>query len=377
MRRYLIIVFVVLLAGCKDSPYRVGVWAGPTGANVAKMAESEINFSGGANHRRLKAHLVSQGAVSQNLLTPELLEANLDTMVTDTNVIAVVTRVMDDITEAATQKFEAAGVPYLVLNPVDENYAATHPHAFLLAPSVQEQARFLVDRAASDKALDRVAIIHVKDNYGQSMAGALEQALRERGANIVHVGRYAQTADSATMLAHGLETASKKPTAVFWAGRSPSLLIGYGTMLNRAPGVRVYGTDLIESYHVYQWPRYYDGLRFPRLIDPLSSDSVVAGLRDRQVIWIGRNELTNEAVLTFDAMKLIDHALDQGATSRQALTEYLRKLGHGNAPFNGTIGTIAFDAQQRASLPLQLAVVTHSAVGTAFLDSTSVAVSRD
>jgi len=377
MKRYVIIALAVLLAGCKDTPYRVGVWAGPTGANVAKMAESEINFSGGANKRRLKAHLVAQAAVTQHLLTPELLAANLDTMVVDSNVIAVVTRIMDDVTEEATKKFEAAGVPYLVLNPVDENYAATHPHAFLLAPSIQEQSKFLADIAARDKVLDRVAIVHVKDKYGESMAAALQEALRARGANIVHVGRYAATADSATVLAHGLETASKKPTAVFWAGRSPSLLIAYGSLLNRARGVRVYGTDLIESYHVYQWPRYYDGLRFPRVVDPLSSDSVIAGVRDRQIIWIGRNELTNESLLTFDAMKLIDYALDNGATSRQALTEYLRSLGTGNEPYPGAVGPIAFDAQQRARLPLQLAVVTHTAVGTAFLDSTTVAASRD
>ena len=377
MKRYAIFALAVLLTGCSDPPYRVGVWAGPTGANVAKMAESEINFSGGANHRRLKAHLVARGEVSQNLLTPELLTANLDTMVTDSNVIAVVTRVLDDITEAATRKFEAAGVPYFVLNPVDENYAATHPHAFLLSPSIQDQARFLIEQAARDKALDRVAIVHLKDSYGESMKDALEQALRERRANIVHVGRYSQSSDSANVLAVGLEVASKKPTSVFWAGRSPSLLIAYGSLLNRAEGVRVYGTDLVESYHVYQWPRRYDGLRFPRLIDPLSSDSVIAGLRDRQVIWIGRNELINESVLTFDAMKLIDHALDNGATSRQSLTAYLRQLGTANPAYAGTVGPIAFDAKQRASRPLQLAIVTHSAVGTLYNDSTSVAASRD
>lgn len=376
MRRYIIIAFAVLLAGCNDTPYRVGVWAGPTGGNVAKMAESEINFSGGANKRRLKAHLVAQSAVTQNMLTPELLAANLDTMVVDTNVIAVVTRVMDDITEEATKKFEAAGVPYLVLNPVDENYATTHPHAFLLAPSIQEQARFLVSRAEADQRLDRVAIIHLRDNYGESMATALQDALRARGANVVHVGGYSMTADSATMLAHGLETASKRPTAVFWVGRSPGLLIAYGSLLNRAPGARVYGTDLIESYHVYNWPRYYDGLRFPRLVDPMSADSMIAGLRDRQIIWIGRNELTNEALLTFDAMKLIRHALDNGGTSRQKLTEYLRGMGSSNPAYEGAVGTITFDAQQRARLPLQLAVVTHVAVGT-LLDSATVAAWRD
>ncbi len=349
------------LAGCSNDPYRIGVWAGPTGANVAKMVESEVNLKGRISGRRMVTRVVSQRTVSFNELTPAGLRISLDSMAMDTMVRAVVMRMTDSVTEAAAQKFESLGLPYLITTPVAAAYTETHPHAFLLVPTVEEEAEFLAEQAAQSPAPQRVALISVREPHADSLVAATTRALTRRGLTPVFAISFAQSADVLNLQAKAEETASHKPTVIFFVARSPSLFEMYGTLLNRLPKVRVIGSDMVESFHLYGNPgQRYTGVRFVRLFDPLSSDSLTAGLRDRLWGWIGRNELNSEAAITYDAIKGLAELMNQGAVSRDSLSKALR----GGARMTGVLGTWQFDENRRAKRPLYLAEVRRDRIVT-------------
>jgi len=350
---------ILLLAACIDEPYRVGVHMGPTGGATAQMVESGINFSGGANGRRLTVRVPVQRAVSNYEVTPAMLAAALDSMANDTSLIAIVTRLNDSVSLDAARKFEAAGIPYLTTTPMPEDFDRTHPNAFQLVPSAQQQAAFLVDHALKlHDGPHRPAIIYLDEDYGQRMARAISDELTRRRAAPVFTRGYQASIDALGLQAIAEEMAqTRKPTVVFWAGRSPSLLEAFPTIRNRLDTIPVFGTDMIESFHVYGSPRAYTGLRFVRYQDPMSRDSIIDSFRARLMMWIGRDEITNEAMLTADAIRLIREAINGGGTTRAALAAYLKGMGTTNPAYNGMVGPITFDANRRTNLRMELAEV--------------------
>src|SRR5688572_28333798 len=313
---------VMAISACEPDPYLAGVWMGPTGANVAKMVESEINYNGGAGGRRFKTRVVAQYFVSANELTPEMLAASLDSIARDTNVVAVVMRMTDSITEKATQEFERRGIPYLISTSVAENYAETHPHAFMLGPSVEAQAQFMVDEALSEGA-PNVALVAVSEPHAEGLMRTIEQLLARRGVRPVFSTTFSQTADQINLQAKSKEISTHRPDVILRVGRSPSLRVMHPQIRLHRPNVRIVSSDLVESFYVYTNPQgIYTGVRFLRYMNPVSTDSVIRALRERMVLWIGRDELTNESVTAYDALKLVAEGLRSGATTRAAMYEF-------------------------------------------------------
>lgn len=357
-RTLLLVLLAAALTACSEQPYRIGVWSGPTGANLAKMVESEINFNGGVAGRRMKVRVVDQRAVVMNELTPAALRASLDSIARDTSVTAVVTRMTDSITEHGAQLFEQHGIPYLISTPMDEQYLATHPHAFLLVPTVQQQAEFLAAQVEQEPTPRRVAIMYVRERHAEALATEIGNALARRGIKPVFTTSFSQSSDELNLTAKGRELTSYEPTIMYFVGRSPSLLVVHPVIRNEIPDIRILASDLAESWHVYMNPQgVYTGVRFVRYMDPSSPDSLIAGLRDRLLVWIGRNELNNEATITYDALRGLAEVMRTGATSRAAVLEYLRN----NPTLNGLAGPMKFNAQ-RVPRDMHLAEVRFNSV---------------
>jgi ABC-type branched-subunit amino acid transport system substrate-binding protein len=357
-RRNLIVLLALASAACQKEPYRIGVWTGGTGSNVAKMVEHEVNFKGGVAGRQLGVRLVAQRALARDSLTPQMLAASLDSMAQDASVLAVVTRMTDSVTEGAARRFEQQTLPYLVTTPVDESYAEKHPHAFLLAPSVQSEAQFLVQQSLKGKRPDRVGIMWVREPHAEAQMNAIVAELGKRGITPTLNLSFRQDADEYNMTAKGNEMAASKPEVLYFVGRSPSFMLVHGVIRNSVHDVQIYGSSLVESWHVYENPsRMYTGLHFVRYADPNSSDTAMVRLRDRLTMWIGRNELNTEELIALDAERAIAAAIKDSATTRPAVLEQLRTKS-----FPGLAGPVRFGPGQRVQRPLYLAEVGRDSV---------------
>jgi ABC-type branched-subunit amino acid transport system substrate-binding protein len=358
----LIVPISVLSMACQKEPHRIGVWTGATGANVAKMVESETNFKGGVADRRMEVRLVARRAVARDSLTPPMLLASLDSMANDKSVLAVVMRMTDSITERAAAKFEQSDLPYLITTPVDENYAATHPHAFLLAPSIQSEADFLASQglARAKSYARKVAILHTREEHAVRQTEALVAALAKRGVKPAMVLSFAPDADEYNMTAKAHEIASVTPDILYFVGRSPSLMLLHSVIRNRVPHVLLFGSSLVESWHVYINPsRIYTGLHFVRYADPMSTDSAMTSLRGKLEMWIGRNELNTEELLALDGERAVAAAMKDSAVTRPLMLQHLR-----TKPFEGMTGTLRFGANQRTPRTLYLAEVRDDSIVT-------------
>jgi ABC-type branched-subunit amino acid transport system substrate-binding protein len=359
--RLLIVLSALAICACSEEPRRIGVWMGPTGANIAKMAQSEVNFNGGIAGRRLMTRVVAQRTVSFNELTPDALKVSLDSIAQDTSVLAVITRMTDSITEAAAQRYESLKMPYLVATPVSREYTKTHPHAFLMVPTVEDQAEFLAEQALAEPQPRRVAMINVREQHADSMTAAVTRALRARGITPVFSTSFSQSADEFNLQAKAAEITTYKPSIIYFIGRSPSLFLMHGFMRNKLPDMRLLGSDLVESFHVYANPGWkYTGLRFVRYFDPLSTtDSTISVLRDRLWGWVGRNELNSEAALTYDAVKALAEAMKAGALTREALARALS-----SSEWKGVIGPVNFGPERMVKRTMYLAEVRTDTVVT-------------
>jgi ABC-type branched-subunit amino acid transport system substrate-binding protein len=374
MKSKLVVVGVMLISACSKEPRRIGVWMGPTGANVARMAASSINYTGGVAGRRLAARVVSQRVVSFGELTPEVLKVSLDSIVGDTTVLAMITRMGDSVTNAAAEEMEKRGVPYLVGTPVSEAYVKAHPHAFLLVPTIDEEAEFLAQQALHAKEPRRVVMLSVREPHADSMVAAITRSLARRGITPTFASTFSQSADEYNLQAKAAEISTYRPTVMYFVGRSPSLFVMHGTIRNKSPDMLLLASNLVESFHVYGNPGWkYTGLHFVRYLDPLTtSDSLVVGLRDRLWGWIGRNELNSEAAITYDGIRALADVMNSGAVTRDAIAQKLRS----SYEFKGVMGPMSFGPEQRVKRVLQLAEVKSDTIVTVTTSAQGLAVSK-
>jgi len=98
------------------------------------------------------------------------------------------------------------------------------------------------------------------------------------------------------------------------------------------------------------------GLRFVRFADPGEGPGM-ASLRARFRAATG-GDLTDEAVLAYDAVSVLAAALRAGASTREEVREYLLSLGRERPAFQGLAGPIWFGARPAVHRGYRLAEVT-------------------
>lgn len=360
MTRKLLPFMLLAAAGCGDPKLKVGLNVGPAGADVARMASSEVRQSRPARDRRFEIRVAAQIPMVRNELTPELMRAALDSLADDESVAVVVSRFLGQESLDAAHAYNSRNVPYLAVTPLPPGLASANGPGFSLVPSYAKQASFLAGLA--DPA-DRIAIVHIADAYGVTLAAGLVEALAARALSVTEVRNYEQSWDEPRMLALGTDMREKDPTLLYFLGRGPSLELVWQPFRDVAKEVRVIGSDLVESNALYVNNQgRFTGLQYVRYVDPQSQEPRIKDLHDRYDWWISRGEMTNEAVLVYDAMLLVGEGLRAGARTRDDFRQYFSSLGRTRAAFKGVAGDIAFGDDGEVARPFELAEVTRRGV---------------
>lgn len=351
----------LILHGCGPDKLKVGLDVGLAGADVANMAASEVRMSKAAKGKRFETRIAAQRALAKGTLTPEMMRAALDSFANDEKVAVVVSRFLQEEEFGAMAAFRNKQVPFLSVTPLPDGITSATGPAFSLVPSIPKQAAFL---AAQARPSDRVAIVHIDNAYGASLASALTDALKKQGITPVDVRTYEQSWDEPRVVAVGTELEREKdPSLLFFLGRAPSLQLVWQPFRDVAKELRVIGSDLVESSAVYANPDgAFTGLQYVRYFDPQDSAARMHDLHERYAMWIGRGEMTGEAVLVYDAISLIGEALRSGARTRSEIQRYFASLGRTRPPFSGVGGPTAFNEQGEAERTFELALVTNRGV---------------
>ena len=350
------LALVVLLAACGNRRFDIGVNAGPGGADVGRMAASEVRMSGAAKDKRVDVKIAAMRATAQSAATPQMLAASLDTIIGDDHTAVVISRFLDQELMKVAQKMQKERIPFLATTPTPPGLVSGNGPGFALVPGYAKEAAFMVGEAKAD---DKVAIIYIDDFYGNTLRDELTKALQARGIKVADERKYEQSWDEPRMFALGVDLENvTHPTLVYFLGRAPSLELVWQKLIETGGKARVVGSDLVESPELYENPEArFTGLRYVRFFDTKSQAPRMKDLHDRYGMWIGRGEMTGEAVYVYDAMMMVGEALRSGARTHEELIKYFASLGKSRPPFNGVGGLISFGADGEVQRKFQMAEV--------------------
>lgn len=362
--RKLAVLVALLLAACGDPKLKAGLNVGLAGADVGRMATTEVRMSGAARDRYFDTRVAAQTIIAAGELTPAIMRAALDSLAADEKVGVVISRFLGSEEIDAARAYSAARMPFLSVSPLPDGISSATGPGFSLVPSLTDQAVFLAQQA---RPSEKVAIVHIDNAYGTTMASELVHTLEARGFKGVEVRQYHQAWDEPRVVALGTELQRDyRPTLLYFVGRAPSLELIWQPFRETAENVRVLASDLVESPAIFANNEgRFSGLQYVRYADPMSQAPRMKDLNERYWMWISRGEMTNEAILVYDAMMLIGEAMRAGARERSEFIDYFASLGRTRPPFNGVGGLIEFTNGGAVKRELKLGEVTRRGVITA------------
>lgn len=361
VRRLLLLSLAIVVAACGRQKLEIAVNAGPGGADVGRMAASEIRQSGAAKNRRVEVRIPLMKPIVFGTATPRMMQLALDSVAHDEKVAVIVSRFLDNEILASAQDFKTKAIPFISTTPLPPGITSLNGPGFSMVPNLAKQAAFMAGEA---NARDRIVIIRINDAYGTGLTTALIGALHTRGITSVDVKTYEQSWDEPRMVALGTDLEKTgNPSLVYFIGRAPSLELVWQPFREASKDIRVVASDLVESTAIYDNPEgIFTGLKYVRYFDPQAKHPRMVDLHDRYLLWIGRGEMTGEAVLVYDAMMMTAAALRAGARTRGEIRRYFATLGRSRPPFSGVGGLVAFDEDGEVARKLELAEVTNRGV---------------
>jgi branched-chain amino acid transport system substrate-binding protein len=342
---------------CRDStPARVGIVMSSDGRTGATFAAADIAAQareGGAPPLDVRIEsLEGASPASPSIAVAERLAE-------DPSTIAVVGHSNSATSLAASQIYNRRRVPQIAPTTTAPLYGSAGPYSFRLVPDDSSQAVFIAGIVAKRGGV--VVVGYVNDDYGRGLWSALRAELQRRGVTVADALPYLEAQDTTAINSIADGVLVRRPAQLVWLGRSAQL----GAVLDRVrpwlPALSVLGSDGVEAERLYATPERFAGLRFVRFINPGDRRPELQAFRRRFRDSVDR-ELTAEAVLSYDAVMLIEAARRSGARSRDDVRTFLTSLGRSRPPFAGVSGPIAFDARGAVERRHLLAEVTDRGV---------------
>ena len=345
LRTSLVVAIAVVLAACSSQPAHpvaIGL-AGPfsqtRGASMlraAQLAVNQINARHGVRGRALELRVVDDsGSEDTAVRVAERLYA-------DPSVVAVVGHLSSGPTIAAARVYGGGADPVAMISPSasSPDLSGFSPWVFRVCPSDLQHGPELAHFAWQALGARRAGIIYNNNDYGRGVRGTFAAEFTRLGGAVVEADPYVAATPSlepylSRMRRAGIDVlliAGERPGAelalremaalgIHWPVLGGDALTGIEADGALAEGVRISSAYLPDrrdernAAFVADYARAYPGLR---------PDHRGAG--------------------AYDAVLLVARALERAGAERQAVRDYLARVGHGREQFEGVTGRIAFDA---------------------------------
>jgi branched-chain amino acid transport system substrate-binding protein len=334
-----LVVAALAGAGCApERPYRIGVVLGTDGLRAALLAADEVNARGGINGRRLElrqADVVSYGEAKVALATAEQLAS-------DDTVLAVVGHASSSASLAAAQVYNAQGVVQIAPTTSSPLYSKAGPFSFRLIPSDVYQGAFLADQVLRRATRPRLAVVTVNDDYGRSLRMATLDRLRAGGVTPAYDSPYAEAEQfkPGSEILAGLEHA--KPDMLLWIGGAYDYVAIAKPLRRALPSLEVLASDRFGGPTLDRDRQHLlDGVRYVHSVNLANRDTALRRFRaefERE----GGTRLTDQAVLSYDAVMLLAEAIRHAGGHRVAIRDWLARVGRDVPSYRGLSGPIAF-----------------------------------
>ncbi len=335
-------------------PVRIAVVMTLDGVLAAQLAAEDVRAAGGIRGRPLELVLVEESHSDP----PRQAIATAERLTPDPSVLAVIGHRGSSASLAASQVYNAGHLPQLAPTSTAPLYTQAGPYSFRLVASDVHQAEFIAARIALLSPAPRIAVLYVNDDYGRAFQGHLKKALAGGGIVPVFEAPYLEGDADFTARRDGILQALEKvqPDLLLWLGRSQELKLLRGELRSALPRVRILGGDAMADGSYAGLPEFA-GDWMVSLVDLTAPRTELQRFSARYEKVSGR-ALTDEAVLTYDAVGLIAAALRAGGAGREGIRSYLASMGTSDRAHPGITGGIQLDADGDARPAYALLEVT-------------------
>lgn len=328
------IAFLALLCACGTAdPVTIAITLSPFECDAARMAYEEAVMAG-------LSHPIDTLVMpaTDTRAAPAIRAADRITSVR--GIVAVVGPNNSAASLAAAPVYNEHKVVQLSPVATAVLYSAAGPYSYRLAPPDDRQGRFIARHLLNTTNGRRVALMYVNDDYGRGLRREVMRAVPANSINWVidapHVEGVTGAADSRVA-----SLAEARPTVLLWLGRGGELEPLLPAIRARLGEIAIIGSDGTATYAIRNTGGQWSGVQYVDLVD-LNATPEIRAFRERYRKRFSRAASAADA-LSYDAMKIIIAAIQNGARTGTDIQEYLNELGNSRPAFQGATGSLHFD----------------------------------
>lgn len=327
-------------------PIKIGVVMDQTGSasyysqeslKGAQLAVDLINASGGVDGRQLEL------SVEDDQNNPAQSAQKVRKLASDKQVLAILSVSGSASSLQNRMVAEEEKVPEMAPTNINDKLTAELlQYFFRLSPSDSHYFQFLMDTTA--QRVKKVAIFGDNTQTGLATTQSYADALKERGVDVVAIEQVDTGATDATPQVLRMKEAGAD-FVLLTAQGVPELVLGVKTIRQMNWDVPIMGTTTVGTpAFVDLAQEAADGVLFTDIIDDTKPAFQTANRA-----WIekyGTDDLSTNAILTYDGVVLLVEAMKKGGVSREGIRNGLEQLGSYDKAATGRVGsTVNFTDQ--------------------------------
>jgi branched-chain amino acid transport system substrate-binding protein len=344
LRRHALVGAALWLAACSRSngPIVIGLagpFSQPRGASMLKAAQlavHQLNATRGGRRRLLELQIADDSG------SEDVAVRVAETLYGDPAVVAVVGHLTSGTTIAAARVYGAGATPVVMISPSasSPDLSGISPYAFRVCPSDLQHGPSLARFAWQSVGARRAGIIYINNDYGRGVRRTFAGEFARLGGTVVEADPYVPA--TASLEPYLSRMRRQAVDLLVLAAERPGAELALGEMRTLGIAWPVVGGDALTGIEADG--ALAEGVRVSSAYLPDRRDERnLAFVADYARAYPGERP-DHRGAGAYDAVFLLAQAIDAGATSRRALRDYLTRVGHGRAQFDGVTGAIAFDA---------------------------------
>jgi branched-chain amino acid transport system substrate-binding protein len=341
-----LLVLLALAIGCRSDagPLRIGLALSLDEAGVvpmrlgAELAAKEVNAAGGINGRPLE--LLERNDYASNdsavAIASELYGSDA---------VAVIGGAYSGVTLASAPVYNGGKHPLVQLSPSASSPVLTGAgeYTFRLCPSDLAYGAALA-RFANESGLRRAAVLYVNDEYGRGVRRTFSDEYLRAGGEVVELDPYLASSPDVGVYLTRIAREQRAQVIVLATNQEEGLPV-----LRQIRAAKL-GLPILAG----------DGMVGAERTDPtlmegvfVSSAYIVGGSGETNRAFVANYRKAypdagspdQGAAASYDAVHLLARVLSKAGPDRSRVRAALADVGAGSHPYDGVVGSIAFDSQ--------------------------------
>ncbi|AKM83901.1 TPA: hypothetical protein DCZ46_01020 [Candidatus Campbellbacteria bacterium] len=305
-----------------DGPIKVGILAPLSGEAAswgenflagAELAKKEINDAGGVDGRMIEFVIEDDQCDSTAGVSAINKLINID------KVDVIAGPVCSSVGGPVLPIVQEKGIPSIILASAPD-LTAIGDYIFRTYPSDSFQGKFGADYVFNDLGKKKVAIIYVKNDWGQGLDGSFIKRFEELGGQIVYNEGISQdTNDLRTQIG---KVKASEAEILYFLGYPGNAVAGLKQMKDLALGIPVLGADALAGEEVVSSAgaegMMYTVGKFDKPEDFVQKIKTLPGKENMEV--------NNVAPIGYDTIKAFEGAMKIAGTNKEDIKTALSKL---------------------------------------------------